>query len=147
MFLALDHPCIACLDVRRQVEWYCAALGMRVIATDGKEPPGFLVGYGQTTKGAAMIELVPAKDPGPRPDAFARSQPGLRHVALRVRDFDAAHARLKSLGVSFTAEPGEALGGGRTVLFRDPEGNELQIVERMAPEERTAREPARTERQ
>jgi catechol 2,3-dioxygenase-like lactoylglutathione lyase family enzyme len=135
MFLALDHPCIACTDVRRQVEWYCLALGMRVVATDGREPPGFLVGYDDTTGAGAMIELVPAKDPGPRPDAFARSQPGLRHVAVRVADFDAAYARLRSLGVTFTVEPGEALGGGRTVLFRDPEGNELQIVQRR-PEAR-----------
>jgi glyoxylase I family protein len=130
MFLALDHPCIACADVRRQVEWYCLALGMRVVATDGREPPGFLVGYGDTTAAGAMIELVPARDAGPRPDTVARFAPGLRHVALRVADFDAAHARLKSLGVTFTAEPGQALGGGRTVLFRDPEGNELQIVQR-----------------
>ena len=130
MFLAIDHPCIACADVRKQVEWYCLSLEMRVIATDGKEPPGFLVGYDDTVAGAAMIELVPAKDPGPRADSFERFQPGIRHVALRVADFDAAHARLKSLGVTFTVEPGEALGGGRTVLFRDPEGNELQIVQR-----------------
>ena len=130
MFLSLDHPCIACADVRKQVEWYCLALGMRVIATDGKEPPGFLVGYDQGVSGGAMIELVPARDDGPRADAFKRSQPGIRHVALRVADFAAAHARLKELGVPFTAEPGEALGGGTTVLFRDPEGNELQIVQR-----------------
>ena len=130
MFLALDHPCIACLDVRKQVEWYCLALGMRVVATDGKEPPGFLVGYDAGVGGGAMIELVPAKDAGSRPDSFRRSQPGLRHVALRVADFGAAYARLQQLGVTFTVEPGEALGGGRTVLFRDPEGNELQIVQR-----------------
>ena len=130
MFLALDHPCIACADVRKQVEWYCLALGMRVIATDGKEPPGFLVGYDPTVTGGAMIELVPAKDAGPRADSFKRFQPGIRHVALRVNDFDAAYSRLKELRVSFTVEPGEAMGGGKTVLFRDPEGNELQIVQR-----------------
>jgi glyoxylase I family protein len=131
MFTAVDHPCIACLDVRRQADWYCRNLGMRVIATDAKEPPGYLVGYGDSASGAgAMIELVPVKDPGPRPETAARFQPGLRHVALRVADFDAAYAALRRLGVTFTVDPGEALGGGRTVLFRDPEGNELQIVER-----------------
>jgi glyoxylase I family protein len=131
MFLGIDHPAIACQDVRRQVDWYCAQLGMRVIATDGREPPGFLVGYGKTARDGAMIELVPAKDAGPRPDSFARSQPGIRHVAVRVSDFDAAYARLRQAGVTFTTEPGDALGGGRTVLFRDVEGNELQIVERQ----------------
>ena len=136
MFLALDHPCIACTDVRPQVEWYCLALGMRVVATDGKEPPGFLVGYDPTVGGGAMIELVPAKDAGPRADAFKRFQPGIRHVALRVADFDGAYARLKQLGVAFTVEPGEAMGGGKTVLFRDPEGNELQIVQRPETSDR-----------
>lgn len=131
MFLALDHPCIACADVRKQVEWYCLALGMRVVATDGKDPPGFLVGYDDNPAGGAMIELVPAKVSGPRADTYGRSQPGLRHVALRVKEFEPAHARLKALGVTFTTEPGEALGGGRTVLFQDPEGNELQIVQRQ----------------
>jgi glyoxylase I family protein len=130
MFLALDHPCIACLDVRKQVEWYCLALGMRVVADDGKEPPGFLVGYGESVNGGAMIELVPARDAGPRADAFRRFQPGLRHVALRVRDFDEAYAALGKAGVQFLSEPGNATGGGRIVSFRDPEGNELQIVER-----------------
>jgi len=77
-----------------------------------------------------MIELVAAKDAGPRADSFKRFQPGIRHVALRVNDFDAAYARLKELRVAFTVEPGEAMGGGKTVLFRDPEGNELQIVQR-----------------
>ena len=103
---------------------------MRVVASDGREPPGFLVGYGDSASGGAMIELVPAKDPGPRADSFARSQPGIRHVALRVSRFEDAYRRLRDAGVTFTTEPGDALGGGRTVLFRDPEGNELQIVER-----------------
>ena len=44
--------------------------------------------------------------------------------------FDSAYEKLKMLGVRFITEPGEALGGGRTILFRDPEGNELQIVQR-----------------
>ena len=45
-------------------------------------------------------------------------------------------------GVKFTTEPGEALGGGRTVLFRDPEGNELQIIERSMEIARASHEQA-----
>ena len=36
----VDHPAIACTDVQRQIDWYCRVLGMRVVATDGKTPPG-----------------------------------------------------------------------------------------------------------
>ncbi len=131
MFTAVDHPAISCLDVKKQIGWYCEHLDMRVVATNGQEPPSVVVGYGQTTSDGAMIELMPVKNPGPRADTFERYQPGLRHVALRVTDLQAAIARLKNLGVVFTmAEPGDAVGGGKTVLFRDPEGNELQIIER-----------------
>ena len=51
-------------------------------------------------------------------------------MALRVSDFDDAFHYLKERGVEFLSEPGDATGGGRIVSFRDPEGNELQIVER-----------------
>lgn len=130
-FTALDHPAIACGDVRRLAEWYCETFGMRVVAQNDAEPPAIVIGFGETlTGGGAVIELMPAKDPGPDPATFARFQPGLRHVAFRVTDFDAAYAKLRAAGVAFTTEPGEAVGGGRTVLFRDPEGNELQIVQR-----------------
>ena len=78
-----------------------------------------------------MIRLMPVKHPEGRAplrsDGFA---PGIRHIALRVSDFDAAYAKLKELGVVFTTEVGQAVGGGKTILFRDPEGNELQIVQR-----------------
>jgi methylmalonyl-CoA/ethylmalonyl-CoA epimerase len=128
--VAIDHPSIACFDVKAQAEWYCQTFGMRVIATNDAKPSAMVIGFGDSINGAAMIELMPATEPGPRPESFTRFQPGIRHVAFRVNDFDAAYASLKRLGVRFITEPGEALGGGKTILFRDPEGNELQIVQR-----------------
>ena len=67
---------------------------------------------------------------GADPADQARFAPGLQHLALRVRNFDEAYAALGKAGVQFLSEPGDATGGGRIVSFRDPEGNELQIVER-----------------
>ncbi|HEX4053555.1 MAG TPA: VOC family protein [Tepidisphaeraceae bacterium] len=127
LYLGIDHPAISCHDVNRQVEWYCRHLGMKQIAGNGKTPPSFLIGY---EMGAAMIELMPVRDAGPEPAHTPRFQPGLRHLALRVSDFEEAYRRLKNLGVEFLFEPVEAVGGGMTVSFRDPEGNELQIVQR-----------------
>ena len=130
LFTSLDHPSIACHDVEKQSAWYCGNFGMRVIASNGEKPPALVIGYGDSVTGGAMVELMPVKHPGPEPSSFGRFAPGLRHVALRVSDFDAAYAKLKELGVVFTTEVGQAVGGGKTILFRDPEGNELQIVER-----------------
>ena len=130
IFVAVDHPAIACRDTRRQIEWYRRNLGMRVLAQNDADPPTALVGYDQDLKHGAVIELMPARDPGDEPATVARFAPGLRHLALRVRDFDEAYDWLKQMGVEFLSEPGAATGGGRIVSFRDPEGNELQIVER-----------------
>jgi glyoxylase I family protein len=130
LFEAIDHPSIACTDLDRLTRWYCEAFGMRVVARNDSGRRGALIGFEDSLIGGAMIELTFATDPGPPPHSFARAQPGLRHLAFRVRDFDAAYTRLKALGVAFTTEPHTAMGGGRTVLFRDPEGNELQIVQR-----------------
>ena len=104
---------------------------MRVIATNQVDPPAMLIGFGDSIRGDTMIELMPASEPGPNSETFTRFQPGIRHVAFRVTDFDAAYASLNQLGVRFITEIGEALGGGKTILFRDPEGNELQIVQRQ----------------
>ena len=130
MFTAIDHPAIACDDVEALAQWYCDVLGMRVIKRSAEPPLAVMVGYGDTLNGLSTIELMPVREPGPKPLQTTRFQPGLRHLALRVTDFDAAYAKLKAVGVEFLFEPGQAIGGGKVVSFRDPEGNELQIVER-----------------
>jgi glyoxylase I family protein len=103
---------------------------MRVVAQNDADPPTALVGYDADLRHGAVIELMPAREEGDDPAGAARFAPGLRHLALRVSDFDAACASLKQKGVKFLSEPGAATGGGRIVSFRDPEGNELQIVQR-----------------
>jgi catechol 2,3-dioxygenase-like lactoylglutathione lyase family enzyme len=92
-----------------------------------------LLGYDSDASGGAMLELMPARDPGDDPKNFARFQPGLRHLALRVSDFEKAYRQLKDQGVEFLFEQADnAVGGGKIVSFRDPEGNELQIVQRRS---------------
>ncbi len=130
LFQSIDHPAISCKDVERQAAWYCEHLGMRRFISDGKTPPTVLVGYGESLSRGVMIELMPARDAGTAPEAQARFQPGLRHLALRVGNFEEAYKKLRAAGVKFLFEPAQAVGGGQIVSFRDPEGNELQIVER-----------------
>ena len=130
MFTGIDHPAIACYDVKKQIEWYSKTLGMRVIASDEKDPPSVIVGYDGSPRGGAMIELMPVKDTGSKPQDVPRYAPGIRHIALRVKNFDEAYTALKTAGVTYLFEPINAVGGGKIVSFRDPEGNELQIVQR-----------------
>jgi glyoxylase I family protein len=127
MFTSIDHPAIACYDVGKQIRWYCENLGMKVIA---RGETAALVGYGDGVGGGAMIELMASKHAGPPPVEVATHCPGLRHLAVRVKNFEEAKGRLVKVGVVFLGEVGSAVGGGKIQSFRDPEGNELQIVER-----------------
>jgi len=128
--LCIDHLAICCRDVRRQADWYCEIFGMKQIGADGKIPESVLIGFDANARGGAMIELMPVRDPGEDAETFARFQHGLRHFAMRVANFDDAYKSLGELGVKFLFEPVTAVGGGKIVSFRDPEGNEVQIVER-----------------
>jgi glyoxylase I family protein len=130
LFIALDHPAISCYDVRRQADWYCRNLGMKVIADNGETLPSMVLGYGRDVRDGAVLELMPVRNPGTAPAEQPRFCPGLRHLAMRVSSFDQAYAHLKEVGIVFLFEPVIAVGGGKIVSFRDPEGNELQIVER-----------------
>lgn len=130
LYSAIDHIAIVCFDTRKMCDWYCKHLGMRIVTRNQQDPPTFFVGYDATVTGAASIELLPARDTGPNPADGKRFQPGVRHIALRVSDFDQAHAALKAQGVTFLMEPMSAIGGGKLVSFRDPEGNELQMIQR-----------------
>jgi catechol 2,3-dioxygenase-like lactoylglutathione lyase family enzyme len=81
--------------------------------------------------------------PANRPDGLGASNtPGLRHIAFRVDDIDAAVARLRDANVTFFSSVQDVptsqvtYAGGvrkRLVYFQDPEGNLLELCEYKAP--------------
>ena len=129
-FVKIEHAAIACRDVPAMAKWYCTHLGMAVLFKSSSEPPTILVGYGALPDPSA-IELMPARDDGPDPATQPRFMPGLRHLAFAVTEFESVYQKLKNAGITFLFEPVTAAGGGKVVSFRDPEGNELQIVQRI----------------
>lgn len=131
LYTAIDHPAISCSDVRKLAAWYCTHLGMKIVGDNGQEPASLLLGYSEDLRVGATLELMPVKNPGgPPPAEVPRFIQGLRHFAVRVSNFDIAYAELKAIGTEFLFEPVIAVGGGKIVSFRDPEGNEVQIVQR-----------------
>jgi glyoxylase I family protein len=119
----VDHVAIAARDPAALADWYCGALGFRVVADNGKERPTRLLAGG----GGAMIEMMPDdQTPAPVRELF---NPGISHLAIRVADLDAAVVRVRERGAEVAA-PVDAAGGGRIANFTDPEGNALQFVER-----------------
>jgi len=131
LFTAIDHPAISCNEPRKLAKWYCDHLGMQIVGDNGQNPASLLLGYDTNLRAGATLELMPVKNPGGTPAAqMPRFCQGLRHFAVRVSDFDTAYEQLKQAGVEYLFEPVIAVGGGKIVSFRDPEGNEVQIVQR-----------------
>jgi glyoxylase I family protein len=130
LFTAIDHPAMSCYDVPALADWYCRHLGMKIVADNGQTPPSMVLGYDSDFLSGAVLELMPVRHEGPPPVEVPRFCPGLRHLAVRVSDFEKAYTQLQQAGVKFLFDPLIAVGGGKIVSFRDPEGNEVQIVQR-----------------
>lgn len=123
MVLGIDHVAIAARDPKALTQWYCDVLGMRILFDNEKNPPTYLVGG---TMGA-VLEIMP--DNGADPARHQPLDPGIRHIAFRVQDFNAAYQALQGRVLGLTA-PAPAAGGGQIAFFHDLEGNLVQLVSR-----------------
>lgn len=122
MFVGLEHTAIASPSPVKLANWYVDHLGFRInFEYDGN--------YFVRAANGAMLEIIPSE--GDRGSNKMRD-PGIRHLAIEVTDFDAAHAALKSQGVSFAGEP-YVNSGNRLVFFSDCDGNLVHLIQREKP--------------
>ncbi|MBX9601046.1 MAG: VOC family protein [Bryobacteraceae bacterium] len=122
MFGGLEHTAIASPNPRGLASWYVDTLGFRInYEYDGN--------YFVKAPNGAMLEIIPAE--GNRGSNRMRD-PGLRHLAVMVEDFDAAYEHLRSAGVQFLGEP-YVNQGNRLVFFSDGDGNILHLIQRENP--------------
>jgi len=122
MFQGIEHTAIASPAPKELAQWYVENLGFRInYDYDGN----FFVRAANGT----MLEIIPSQ--GQRAVSAMRD-PGIRHLAIAVDDFDASLAELKSRRVNFLTEPYEN-EGNRLVFFSDPDGNILHLIQRAAP--------------
>lgn len=122
MFTAFEHTGMASPDHKKLAQWYVDVFGFAVVyqsagASFVKAPNG------------SMIEIIAAD--GERVEQSMK-QPGLRHLALTVNDFEADLARIRAAGVKFLTEPVDSKGV-KVVFFTDPEGNILHLIQRTVP--------------
>ena len=128
--LSLDHIAITVHDMERAVDFYRDVLGLEVLGQLLLNEGTFKLVYLQA--GAGRIELFAFTEEGRRSQTADRNEdPGFKHVAFGVDDVDAVAGRLKAKSVRFTVEPTDAPGGVRLAFFHDPDGNLLEIVDRL----------------
>ncbi len=57
--------------------------------------------------------------------------PGIRHLAISVDDFDAAMEELRKRGVEFLTQPID-MQGNRLIFFSDGDGNFVHLIQSPA---------------
>ncbi len=122
MIRGIEHVAIASPNPAELAQWYVDKLG-------------FVINYQSPTTvfvkapDGAMIEITASE--GERVEQTLK-QPGLRHLAITVDEFETTYNELKAKGVAFLGEPSDKKGV-KTVFFTDLEGNVLHLIQRETP--------------
>jgi glyoxylase I family protein len=126
--ISFHHVALTCESVPRTEQFYCDNFGFT-------RKRAFEIGNGKEivyiSNGSAYLELFPkeAERPIPAFDKDGPAYPGLRHIAFRVADVDAALAAMHdrpdiSLGpLTFDA----FIPGWKSVWIKDPDGNLVEL--------------------
>src|SRR5690349_19447994 len=109
MVTGIEHAAIASPDPEKLAKWYVETFDFQINYFSETSKTTFV-----KAANGAMIEILKSNDTPRRPPEMR--DPGLRHLALSVSDFDAVYQRLKTKGVGFLGAPDEK-GGNRVVFF------------------------------
>ena len=145
---AFYHTGFVVKDIKKSIEWYTRVLGMQVMrepSENASEWIAAVIGYPKVrlilamvgVPGGHSIELIQFIEPKghPGPNRNDRADVGAAHCGMLVDDVRAWHRKLKSEGAWVAGEP--ALRdlpypwGRYAFYFRDPDGNCLEMVERL----------------
>lgn len=131
MFVGVEHVAIASPSPQTLARWYVDHLAFKSIA---EVAGNFFV----KAPNGAVLEIIPSSsNQDRRPQGEGNGQtmndPGLRHMAIAVSDFEGALASLRGRGVSFLGAPYATPQGNRVVFFTDCEGNILHLIQRVQP--------------
>ena len=122
MFKGLEHTALASPNPRALAQWYVDQLEFVInFEYDGN--------YFVRARNGSMLEIIPSiGDRGPQ----TLKDPGIRHLAVEVDDFDAGLKQLRAKNVNIVGEPFENKGN-RLVFFTDLDGNYLHLISRERP--------------
>jgi glyoxylase I family protein len=122
MFTGLEHTAIASPNPEALAKWYVEHLEFHINYT-------YAGNYFVKAANGTMLEIIPSE--GERPSNKMKD-PGIRHLAILVDDFDAGYAHLQKQGVKFLGEPFDNQGN-RLVFFSDGDGNIVHLIKRQKP--------------
>ena len=125
MVKGIEHTAIASPDPERLAQWYVDHLQFQINYKSSNSRTHFVKAADGT-----MIEIIESMGALSGPSGMR--DPGIRHLAITVTDFEGECRRLQALGVAFLTEP-QTVSGNSTVFFTDCDGNILHLLHREKP--------------
>ncbi|KRG37815.1 glyoxalase [Stenotrophomonas panacihumi] len=124
MLLGIHHVAIIASDYPRSRHFYTEILGLRVIHEVYRDTRHSWK-LDLALPDGSQVELFSFPAPPPRPSRPEAQ--GLRHLAFRVDDLDAAVARLTAAGVACESIRVDEYTGKRFTFFADPDDLPLEL--------------------
>ncbi len=125
MIRGVEHIALCAEDVPSLIAWYQRIFKVDLVK-EGQAGPFFL----RFPDGFLIEFLETAGDIPPVP---RDREKGLRHIALTVSSLEEMVDTLKKEGVEVADDIKTVPNGTKLFLFRDIEGNLIQLVERKVP--------------
>ncbi len=116
----LGHVVLKVRDAGKSRDFYTQTLGLKVAHEDLEQGTVFL-SFGTEHHDLALFQLATGNPP-------EATQPGLHHMAWQLGSFDelqAAYRELKAVGVAVESTVEHNVT--RSVYFRDPDGNRVEL--------------------
>ena len=126
MLNGFHHVAIICSDYPRSKQFYTEILGFNVIAENYREARDSFKCDLAIADGS-QIELFSFPDAPTRPSRPEAQ--GLRHLAFKVDDLDAAIQKLTDKGVECEPIRVDEYTDKRFTFFQDPDGLPLELYE------------------
>lgn len=124
MFKGLAHTAYRVRNLEAALDFYCHKLGFReAFRLNHPETGKLWIVYIQVARDQ-FIELFPVESDSPL-------EPGSRyaHLCLEVEDLEATVAELRRRGVEIVRDIRRGLDGNLQAWIRDPEGNEIELMQ------------------
>jgi lactoylglutathione lyase len=121
------HTCLNVSDLDRSIGFYTKFIGLNLISRREVKQNNAEIAFLEDEGGAA-IELTHWRD---KKDLVEGDN--FDHIAFAVKDVGATVGELKASGVTIAMEPFSLSGSSSRIAFiKDPDGNWLELIERLA---------------
>ncbi|MDU8942802.1 VOC family protein [Ovoidimarina sediminis] len=138
MSWSIHHVNLEAKDVRRAARFYETILGMTEVAWTFPPARGYIPAepdrlalFGDRRQSHTGLHLIKADPDFARRNNLGHNPSVGGHVAIEVDDLEAVLARLRAAGIPYSDAGVFAIPNLRNVYVEDPEGNLLEINQRV----------------